>query len=98
MNTRTLDASKKANKMTHRVATELNKLEFFPQCNQQIILKIDFNETLTHMKLKLLDFCHHFASLSALTDFVNKNILSFLNVKSTFSWPGLQARSRKHSQ
>ena len=39
----TLDASKKSNIQAHRVATELSRLEFYPDCNQQRILRIDFN-------------------------------------------------------
>ena len=38
-----LDASKKSNLQEHRVATELSRLEFYPDCNQQRILRIDFN-------------------------------------------------------
>ena len=39
----TVDASKKSNIQAHRVATELSRLEFYPDCNQQRILRIDFN-------------------------------------------------------
>ena len=41
----TLDASKKANIKASRVATEISGLEFYPDCNQQRILRIDFNKT-----------------------------------------------------
>ena len=40
-----VDTSVKFNKKAHNVATELVKLEFYPEFNQQRILKIDFNKT-----------------------------------------------------
>ena len=39
------DLSKISNKQAHRVATELSRLESYPECNQHRILTIEFNQT-----------------------------------------------------